>query len=322
MSKELSHMQGEALKAKNPLKSESHTNMFKNKRHSWMNRIMPLVLALCAAVSIVTTVGIVYTLITETISFFRTIPIVDFLFGTKWSPLIPPKSFGILPLLGGTLMITVIACAVAIPLGLASAIYLSEYAPKKVRNFIKPVLEVLAGVPTIVYGYFALSFMTPIIRGIFPDVGVFNALSAGIVVGIMIIPMVSSLSEDAMSAVPKSLRDGAYALGATRFEVALKIVVPAALSGIIASFVLAFSRAIGETMIVTVAAGATPRMTFDPLESIQTMTAYIVQVSLGDTPHGSIEYGSIFAVGMTLFVITFLLNILAQYVARRFREEY
>lgn len=315
-------MQGEALKAQTPPTSKSHTSMFKNNRHSWMNRIMPLVLALCAAVSIVTTVGIVYTLITETISFFRTIPIVDFLFGTKWSPLIPPKSFGILPLLGGTLMITVIACAVAIPLGLASAIYLSEYAPKKVRNFIKPVLEVLAGVPTIVYGYFALSFMTPIIRAIFPDVGVFNALSAGIVVGIMIIPMVSSLSEDAMSAVPKSLRDGAYALGATRFEVALKIVLPAALSGVIASFVLAFSRAIGETMIVTVAAGATPRLTMDPLESIQTMTAYIVQVSLGDTPHGSIEYGSIFAVGMTLFVITFLLNILAQYVARRFREEY
>ncbi len=315
-------MQGEALKAQTPPTSKSDTSMFKNNRHSWMNRIMPLVLALCAAVSIVTTVGIVYTLITETVSFFRTIPIVDFLFGTKWSPLIPPKSFGILPLLGGTLMITVIACAVAIPLGLASAIYLSEYAPKKVRNFIKPVLEVLAGVPTIVYGYFALSFMTPVIRAIFPDVGVFNALSAGIVVGIMIIPMVSSLSEDAMSAVPKSLRDGAYALGATRFEVALKIVVPAALSGIIASFVLAFSRAIGETMIVTVAAGATPRLTMDPLESIQTMTAYIVQVSLGDTPHGSIEYGSIFAVGMTLFVITFLLNILAQYVARRFREEY
>lgn len=295
---------------------------FKNERVSIMNKLMPILLFLCAAISILTTIGIVVTLITETYQFFKTIPIVDFLFGTKWSPLIPPKSFGILPLLSGTLMITVIACLVAVPIGLASAIYLSEYAPKRVRGIIKPVLEVLAGIPTIVYGYFALSIVTPVIQSVFSSAGVFNALSAGIVVGIMIIPMVSSLSEDAMSAVPRSLRDGAYALGATRFEVALKIVVPAALSGIVASAVLAFSRAIGETMIVTLAAGSTPNMTVNPLESIQTMTAYIVQVSLGDTPHGSIEYGSIFAVGMTLFVITFLLNIFAQYVARRFREEY
>ncbi|WP_337099372.1 phosphate ABC transporter permease subunit PstC [Paenibacillus sp. YIM B09110] len=287
-----------------------------------MNKVMPILLFLCASVSIMTTIGIVVTLLTETIQFFKTIPITDFLFGTKWSPLIPPKSFGVLPLLTGTLMITVIACLVAVPIGLASAIYLSEYAPKKVRKVIKPILEVLAGVPTIVYGYFALSLITPIIQSVFPSAGIFNALSAGIVVGIMIIPMVSSLSEDAMSSVPRSLRDGAYALGATRFEVALKIVVPAALSGIVASAVLAFSRAIGETMIVTLAAGSTPNMTVNPLDSIQTMTAYIVQVSLGDTPHGTIEYGSIFAVGMTLFVITFLLNILAQYVARRFREEY
>ncbi|WP_307205837.1 phosphate ABC transporter permease subunit PstC [Paenibacillus harenae] len=287
-----------------------------------MNKVMPILLFLCASVSIMTTIGIVVTLLTETYQFFKTIPILDFLFGTKWSPLIPPKSFGVLPLLSGTLMITVIACLVAVPIGLASAIYLSEYAPKKVRKVIKPILEVLAGIPTIVYGYFALSFITPIIQSIFPSAGIFNALSAGIVVGIMIIPMVSSLSEDAMSSVPRSLRDGAYALGATRFEVALKIVVPAALSGIVASAVLAFSRAIGETMIVTLAAGSTPNMTANPLDSIQTMTAYIVQVSLGDTPHGTVEYGSIFAVGMTLFVITFLLNILAQYVARRFREEY
>lgn len=296
--------------------------VFKNKKNHVLDKIVPVLLFLCAALSIVTTIGIVFTLITETYQFFRQVPIVDFLFGTKWSPLITPTSFGVLPLLSGTFMITIIACLVAIPLGLASAIYLSEYAPKAVRKVVKPILEVLAGVPTIVYGYFALSLITPLIRSIFPDMGVFNALSAGIVVGIMIIPMVCSLSEDAMSAVPRSLRDGAYALGATRFEVALKIVVPAALSGIVASAVLAFSRAIGETMIVTVAAGATPKLTGNPLESIQTMTAYIVQVSLGDTPHGSIEYGTIFAVGMTLFVITFLLNILAQYVARRFREEY
>ncbi|MFX3634054.1 MAG: phosphate ABC transporter permease subunit PstC [Candidatus Pristimantibacillus sp.] len=296
--------------------------MFKNSKVSIMNKVMPVLLFLCASVSILTTIGIVITLITETYQFFQKIPILEFIFGTKWSPLITPKSFGVLPLLNGTLMITLIACLVAIPLGLASAIYLSEYAPKKVRSIVKPILEVLAGVPTIVYGYFALSLITPIIRELFDGAGVFNALSAGIVVGIMIIPMVCSLSEDAMSSVPRSLRDGAYALGATRFEVALKIVVPAAFSGIVASAVLAFSRAIGETMIVTVAAGATPTLTANPLDSIQTMTAYIVQVSLGDTPHGTVEYGSIFAVGMTLFVITFLLNILAQYVARRFREEY
>lgn len=318
-------MQSEALQSKDngqtvPAKVTAYK--FKNERVSIINKVMPVLLFICASVSILTTIGIVATLLTETIQFFKTIPILDFLFGTKWSPLIAPKSFGVLPLLTGTLMITLIACLVAVPIGLASAIYLSEYAPKKVRKVVKPILEVLAGVPTIVYGYFALSLITPIIQSVFPSAGIFNALSAGIVVGIMIIPMVCSLSEDAMSAVPRSLRDGAYALGATRFEVALKIVVPAALSGIVASAVLAFSRAIGETMIVTLAAGSTPNMTVNPLDSIQTMTAYIVQVSLGDTPHGSIEYGSIFAVGMTLFVITFLLNILAQYVARRFREEY
>lgn len=295
---------------------------FRNRRMHLSDKIMPVLLFLCAAVSVLTTIGIVYTLFSETWSFFSRVNIADFLFGTRWSPLIQPKEFGILPLIGGTLLVTLIACLVAIPIGLASAIYLSEYAPDRVRKIVKPILEVLAGVPTIVYGYFALTFVTPIIREIFPNTGVFNALSAGIVVGIMIIPMVSSLSEDAMTAVPRSLRHGAYALGATRFEVALKIVVPAALSGIVSSSVLAFSRAIGETMIVTVAAGATPNLTLNPLESIQTMTAYIVQVSLGDTPHGSIEYGTIFAVGMTLFIITFLLNILALWVARRFREEY
>lgn len=314
-------LQGTAKNAHSQLTSKEIYD-FKNKRVSIMNKIMPVLLFLCASVSVITTLGIVITLLTETIQFFRKIPILDFLFGTKWSPLIPPKSFGVLPLLSGTLLITFIACLVAIPLGLASAIYLSEYAPKRVRKIIKPILEVLAGVPTIVYGYFALSLVTPLIQSIFHSAGVFNALSAGIVVGIMIIPMVSSLSEDAMSAVPRSLRDGAYALGATRFEVALKIVVPAAFSGIVASAVLAFSRAIGETMIVTVAAGSTPNLTANPLESIQTMTSYIVQVSLGDTPHGTVEYGSIFAVGMTLFVLTFLLNILAQYIARKFREEY
>lgn len=295
---------------------------FKNSRSSFLNKIMPIILFLCAATSILTTIGIVYTLLSETIGFFKHVPIVDFFTQTKWNPLMGEKSYGIWPLLSGTLLITVIACLVAIPIGLAAAIYLSEYAPKKVRNIIKPILEVLAGVPTIVYGYFALTFMTPLLQSFLPSLPVFNALSAGIVVGIMTIPMVSSLSEDAMSSVPRTLRDGAYALGATRFEVALKIVFPAAFSGVVAASVLAFSRAIGETMIVTVAAGATPKLTIDPMESIQTMTAYIVQVSLGDTPHGSVEYGSIFAVGMTLFVITMVLNIVAQWLAKRFREEY
>lgn len=296
--------------------------LFKNNRSSIMNKAMPVFLFLCAATSILTMIGIIYTLISESWSFFQKVPIGDFLGQLRWNPLMEPKSYGIWPLLTGTLMITFIACLVAIPIGLVSAIYLSEYAPRKVRKIVKPVLEVLAGVPTIVYGYFALTFMTPLLRFLIPDLPVFNALSAGIVVGIMIIPMVSSLSEDAMAAVPKALRDGAYALGATRFEVALKIVLPAAFSGIVAASVLAFSRAIGETMIVTVAAGATPKLTANPLESIQTMTAYIVQVSLGDTPHGSIEYGSIFAVGLTLFVITLILNVIAQKLTKRFREEY
>lgn len=307
-----------------PLGTESvaKSNPFKNSRVSVMNKVMPILLFLCAFLSVLTTIGIVVTLLTETIDFFRHVPIQDFLFGTRWSALFEPKQFGILPLLTGTLMITSIAIIVALPIGLASAIYLSEYAPDKVRRIIKPILEVLAGVPTIVYGYFAISVITPVIQFIFPGAGVYNALSAGIAVGIMIIPMICSLSEDAMSAVPRSLRDGAYALGATRFEVALKIIVPAALSGIVSSAVLAFSRALGETMIVTLAAGSTPTLTFNPLDSIQTMTSYIVQVSLGDVSHGSIEYDSIFAVGMTLFVFTFLLNLLAQYISKRFREEY
>nr|WP_028594253.1 phosphate ABC transporter permease subunit PstC [Paenibacillus assamensis] len=304
-----------------PPKSSARLDLTKGKT-SIADKIMPVLLFLCASVSVLTTIGIVYTLLSETISFFRIVPIQEFFGSLKWSPLINPKSFGIWPLLSGTMLITIIAIIVAVPIGLASAIYLSEYASRRVRKIVKPILEVLAGVPTIVYGYFALTFITPIVRSIFPDTGVFNALSAGIVVGIMIIPMISSLSEDAMSAVPDSLRNGAYALGATRFEVATKIVVPAALSGIVASFVLAFSRAIGETMIVTVAAGSTPNLTANPLESIQTMTAYIVQVSMGDIPHGSVEYGTIFAVGMTLFVITLVLNMLAQYVSKRFREEY
>jgi phosphate transport system permease protein len=284
--------------------------------------IMPKILLLTASLSILVTIGIIYTLLKETILFFSEISIIEFLTSPTWTPLFHPQSFGILPLVSGSVLIAVIASAVAMPLGLASAIYLSEYAPDKVRRVIKPILEVLAGVPTIVYGFFALSLVTPLLQIFFPDLGFFNALSAGIVVGIMIIPMVASLSEDAMTAVPRSIKEGAYALGSTRLEVAIKVVVPAALSGIIASFVLAVSRAIGETMIVTIAAGAMPNLTFHPLEPVQTLTAYIVQVSLGDTPYGSIEHYTVYAVGMTLFILTFIMNIIAAWISKRFKEDY
>ena len=288
------------------------------KRERWIKGL----LFVSAFISVLTTFGIILTLLTETIGFFREVSLVEFLTNTKWTPLFVPKNFGILPLVTGTLMVTVLSALVALPVGLASAIYLSEYAPNRVRKIVKPLLEILAGIPTVVYGYFALTFVTPVIRSILPETSVFNALSASLVLGIMLIPMVSSLSEDAMMAVPTSLRAGAYALGSTKFEVATRVVVPAALSGIIASFILALSRAVGETMIVTLAAGATPNLTLNPLESIQTMTAYIVQVSMGDTPHGSIEYRTLFAVGMTLFLITFAMNLLGQWVLRRYREVY
>jgi len=289
----------------------------------WGDRLMPRLLLLLSLISVLTTIGIVVTLISETVVFFRQVSIVEFLTGREWTPLFADKRFGILPLLAGTFLITGIALLIAVPLGLGSAIYLSEYAGDTARRILKPVLELLAGIPTIVYGYFALNFITQdVLKRIFPDISVFNALSAGIAVGIMITPMISSLSEDAMSAVPRRLRDGAYALGATRWEVAWKVVVPAALSGIVASFVLAFARAIGETMIVAVAAGSTPKLTLNPLESVQTMTGYIVQAALGDVAHGGIEYSSLFAVGMTLFVFTLVINLLALLIRSRFREEY
>jgi phosphate transport system permease protein len=281
------------------------------------------VLFFCAFVSIFTTLAIIVTLLEETFGFFREVSIIEFITDTKWTPGFEPQHFGILPLLGGTLLVALGAAIVALPVGLLTAIFLSEYAPEWLRGIIKPVLEVLAGIPTVVLGFFALTFVSEdIIQTIFPGTKIFNAASAAIVVGIMIIPMVSSLSEDAMSAVPRSLREGAHALGATKFEVALRVVVPAALSGIVASFILAISRAIGETMIVTLAAGATPNLTWNPLDSIQTMTAYIVQVSLGDTPQGSLQFRTIFAVGTTLFVITLTLNVISQYLLHRFREVY
>ena len=287
------------------------------------------VLFLCAFVSIFTTLAIIATLLEETIGFFGEVSIIDFLTDTKWIPGLGggpgglEPHFGILPLLSGTLLVAAGAAVVALPVGLLTAIFLSEYAPEWLRGIVKPILEVLAGIPTVVLGFFALTFVSEdIIKVLFPETKIFNAASAAIVVGIMIIPMVSSLSEDAMSAVPRSLREGAYALGATKLEVALRVVVPAALSGIVASFILAISRAIGETMIVTLAAGATPNLTWNPLDSIQTMTAYIVQVSLGDTPAGTTEYQTIFACGMTLFTITLAINLIAHRVLRRFREVY
>ncbi|GFP27158.1 phosphate transport system permease protein [Candidatus Hakubella thermalkaliphila] len=280
------------------------------------------ILLLCGLVSVLTTISIVIFLFTETVGFFQEVPIIEFLTGTRWTPLFTPKHFGILPLVGGTLLVIAGASLVALPIGLASATYLSEYAPDGVRRLLKPLLEILAGIPTVVYGYFALTFVTPLLRRyLFPDMSVFNALSASLVIGTMILPMVASLSEDAMMSVSRSLREAAYALGATRFEVTTRVVLPAALSGISASFILAISRAIGEAMIVSMAAGATPKLTINPLESIQALTAYIVQVSGGDTPRGTLEYQSIFAVGTTLFVMTLIMNTLGQLVVR-YRERY
>jgi phosphate transport system permease protein len=287
-------------------------------RERWIG----LLLIAASAVSILTTVGIVAVLVFESAQFFRDVSPWAFLTGTKWTPLFEDKQFGVLPLLAGSLLVAGGAALVALPLGLAAAIYLSEYAPDRVRRVLKPVLEVLAGIPTVVYGFFALLYVTPLLRTLWPDADIFNAASACIVMGIMIIPLVSSLSEDAMSAVPRALREGAYALGATKFEVATRTVVPAALSGIIASFLLAISRAIGETMIVTIAAGATPQLTLNPLQSVQTMTAYIAQTSMGELPHGTVEYRTIFAVGLTLFLITLTVNIISGVILRRYREVY
>ena len=279
-------------------------------------------LFLCALLSVATTVGIIVVLAVETAAFLREVPIVDFLFGTEWTPLFSTPRFGVLPLVVGTTLVSLIAMLVALPMGLLSAIYLSEYANSSVRRVLKPVLELLAGVPTVVYGYFALLFVTPLLQQVFPNLAGFNALGPGIVMGVMILPLVSSLSEDAMRAVPIGLREGSYALGATKMQTSLRVVVPAAFSGITAAFILAISRAIGETMIVAIAAGQQPRLTWDPTVPIETMTAYIVQVSLGDTPQGTLEYRTIFAVGMLLFLGTFALNLVSAWLRQRYREEY
>jgi phosphate transport system permease protein len=281
-----------------------------------------LVLAAAAFVSVATTVGIVVALLFPAIDFFRQVSPIDYLTGTDWAPLFSPSSFGVLPLVAGTLSITLWACVVCVPLGLGSAIFLSEYATPRLRSLMKPTLELLAGIPTVVFGYFALTFVTPLLRDIGLNVSIFNALSAGLVVGVMLIPTVASLSEDAMSSVPSDLRAGAYALGSTKLQTSVRVVVPAAISGIIASFMLAISRAIGETMIVAIAAGGQPTLTFDPRQTIETMTAFIAATAHGDAPAGSTAYKTLFAVGLTLFVATLVMNIIANRLVRRYREVY
>ena len=292
------------------------------ERRRWGEDVIKGVLALCALVSVATTVGIVVALLEPAIEFFREVNFIDFITGTRWAPLFEPASFGVVPLIVGTLSVLFWACVICMPFGLGAAIYLSEYARPRVRATLKPALELLAGIPTVVYGYFALTFVTPLLGDLGIDVGTFNALSAGLVMGVMLIPTVASLSEDAMSAVPRDLRDGAYALGSTKLQVSTKIVVPAAISGIVASYVLGISRAIGETMIVLIAAGQQPNLSFDPREAIETMTAFIAATGAGDVPTGSLEYKTIFAVGLTLFVLTLAMNLVSIRLVRKYREVY
>ncbi len=297
-------------------------------------RLIEFSLFLCAFASVLTTVAIIFVLFSEAVfglsgtAFFKEVSVTEFFTGKRWSPILKPQEFGVLPLIVGTLWVTGIAAVIGLPIGVLTAVYLSEYAQPRVRRIVKPFLELLAGIPTIVYGYFGLAIVTPyVIQPLFKDllgfkVGTFNALAGGVVVGIMIIPMVSSLTEDALRAVPRSLREAGYALGSTKFDVVVRIVLPAAFSGVVSAFLLAISRAVGETMAVAIACGSMPNLTANPLEQIQTMTAYIVQASGGEAPPGTIEYQSIYAVGLTLFVMTLILNIVSQWVMLRFREVY
>jgi phosphate transport system permease protein len=285
-------------------------------------KVIEYALAFSGLVTIITTIGIIWVLVSESWGFFGSIPLDDFLFDTEWTPLFTNKHYGILPLLSGTFLTTLIALLVALPFGIIIAVYLSEYAHKDFRKAVKPALEILAAVPTVVYGFFALTVVTPFLQTFIPGLGSFNALSAGLVMGIMIIPVISSLSEDALYAVPKSLREASYGMGATKFQTSFKVVVPAASSGILVSIILGIARAIGETMIVAIAAGQQPKLTFDPREAVETITAYIVQVSLGDVQHGSLEYKTIFAAGITLFVFTFLLNNLSFWIKKKYQEQY
>ena len=292
------------------------------KKGGFSDKIVPIILGIIAAISILTTIGILFTLITETITFFTRVSIVEFLFTKDWNPTGSDPKYGIWALVIGTLKITVIATIVAVPIGLGAAIYLSEYASDKARRIIKPILEILAGIPTIVFGFFALTFVTPVLRTIIPALDSFNSVSPGIVVGIMIVPVITSMSEDAMASVPNKIRDVAYGLGSTQFEVATKVVLPAAASGVVASIVLGISRAIGETMIVSLAAGSSLTASLNLTNSIQTMTGYIVEVATGDATFGSDMYYSIYAVGFTLFIFTLIMNLISYWISKRFREEY
>jgi phosphate transport system permease protein len=285
-------------------------------------KLIELLMMCCSFVTVLTTIGIILILTLETIKFFSEVPIGDFLTDTQWTPLFSDKHFGILPLLSGTLLTTTIAILFAVPLGLIIAVYLNEYASPRFTAFVKPILEVLAAIPTVVYGFFALQFVTPLLQRIIPGLSGFNALSPGLVMGIMIIPYITSLSEDALRAVPRSLREASYGMGATKFQTAFKVMIPAASSGIIVSVILAVSRALGETMIVAIAAGQEPKLTFNPMESVETITTYIVQVSMGDVPQDSLEYKTIFAAGLTLFVFTFILNNISFFVRKRFQNKY
>ena len=294
-----------------------------SRRTPVRERLVEAFLVLSAAVGILTTVGIVAVLVIEAVEFFRLIPLLDYLTGPVWSASIKPFRFGILPLITGTLLVAGLALALAIPLGLASGIYLAEYASPRVRTVLKPVLELIAGIPTVVLGFFAINFISPVLlKSLVPGIGGFSVLAGGIVVGILVTPLIASLSEDALRAVPRGLREGAVAMGATKFELVRRVVVPAALSGIMASIILAMSRAVGETMAVVLAVGANPQLTLDVRESVQTMTAFIAQISLGDTPAGSIQFKALFAVGATLFLMTLLLNLLSDRVVARFRNRY
>ncbi len=305
--------------------SDAHTvsdRLAKNAMRNVSERMIEALLLAATAVSVLTTVGIVYVLVSESIHFFQQVSIVDFLTDTQWTPLFDDAHFGIMVLVSGTVVSSFVALAVAIPMGTIIAIYLSEFANSKVREIAKPILELLGGIPTIVFGYFALLVVTPVLQLILPELPGFSLLSAGLVMGIMIVPYIASLSEDAMRAVPMSLREGAYAMGSTRLYTALHVVVPAAFSGLAASYILAISRAVGETMILAVAAGMQPNLTWNPTEPAATITSYIVQVALGDLPHGSIGYLTIFAAGLTLLLITLVFNILGQWLRAKFRENY
>lgn len=294
----------------------------KDRTRHMKEQVIEAILFLAAFVSVFTTVAIVYILVSESLVFFEHVPLKDFLFDTQWTPLFDDAHYGIMVLLSGTITSSMVALLVAIPLGTIIAIYLSEFATFKVREIAKPFLELLGGVPTIVYGYFALMFLTPILQAIYPDLPGFNLLSAGLIMGVMIIPYVASLSEDAMRAVPMSLREGSYAMGATRLQTAIRVVMPAATSGIASAYILGVSRAVGETMILAVAAGMQPNLTFNPAEPGATITSFIVQVALGDLPHGSIGYQTIFAAGLTLMLLTLAFNLLGYYMRKKYREVY